>query len=202
VKKHPDEEIALFFDTETSGLPKYKLDYKHNQPWVVQLGAILSSNDMIYGQLDFMIRSNGRKIEDGAYKTHHIKNKYTDDYGIDEITACLAFMDFVVSCDLLVCHNAGFDKLLAAHMLFVNGFKDEAEYFWNKRTYCTMLASTDVVKIQSPRGGYKWPKLLELYDFIFGLPFQNAHSAIGDVIATRDCYYKLIAIKEMDDVPF
>jgi DNA polymerase III epsilon subunit-like protein len=54
----------------------------------------------------------------------------------------------------------------------------------------TMLESTDIVKIKRYRG-YKYPKLIELYKFLFNKEFDNQHNAIDDVNATFECYKKL-----------
>jgi DNA polymerase III epsilon subunit-like protein len=54
----------------------------------------------------------------------------------------------------------------------------------------TMLESTDILKIRSYRG-YKYPKLIELYRFLFNKDFDNQHNAIDDVNATFECYKKL-----------
>ena len=54
----------------------------------------------------------------------------------------------------------------------------------------TMLESTDIVKIKHYRG-YKYPKLIELYQFLFHKDFDNQHNAIHDVNATFECYKKL-----------
>ena len=57
-----------------------------------------------------------------------------------------------------------------------------------------MQASTDYCAIpsNSPYGGYKWPKLEELYRKLFGCMFDNAHDALADVEATKKCYFELL----------
>lgn len=54
----------------------------------------------------------------------------------------------------------------------------------------TMIESTDILKIKSYRG-YKYPKLIELYKFLFNKEFDNQHNAIDDVNSTFECYKKL-----------
>ena len=39
--------------------------------------------------------------------------------------------------------------------------------------------------------GYKWTKLEELYQKLFGTTFSGAHDAMSDVEATRKCYLEL-----------
>jgi DNA polymerase-3 subunit epsilon len=37
-------------------------------------------------------------------------------------------------------------------------------------------------------GKYKWPNLAEAHRFCLGRDFDDAHSAMGDVLACRDIY--------------
>lgn len=63
----------------------------------------------------------------------------------------------------------------------------------NKHCVCTMQSSTDFCAIPSNSyyGGYKWPKLEELYRKLFGRMFDDAHDALADVSATKECYFEL-----------
>jgi len=98
----------------------------------------------------------------------------------------------MIKADTLVCHNFGFDSLMlkvAAHRSGMIGevVLDTLEV---KSNFCTMLKSTQLCKIPGPYG-YKWPKLEELYKFLFNKSFEGAHDALNDVLATRRCYYEL-----------
>ena len=42
-------------------------------------------------------------------------------------------------------------------------------------------------------GGYKSPKLIELYKYVFNEEFENAHSADADVDACAKCYFQMIS---------
>jgi DNA polymerase-3 subunit epsilon len=53
-----------------------------------------------------------------------------------------------------------------------------------------MQKSTDYCKLPG-RYGYKWPTLSELHITLFGKDFEDAHNAMGDVIATENCFWKL-----------
>lgn len=183
--------MRLFFDTESSGLPKHK-DYKQKQPWVVQLAMILSTEDKIYAETSLIIRSEKRNIEKGALNVHGINTNTSDNCGISEGTACFVFLELMLNCDEIVCHNVKFDRLLVAHMLHSNGFSSKAEFLFGYDSYCTMNNGVDICKIPRPRGrGLKWPTLQELHMQLFGEGFEGAHDALADVKATRRCYYKM-----------
>jgi hypothetical protein len=61
-----------------------------------------------------------------------------------------------------------------------------------KSTFCTMEKSTNLVKLPGKYGKYKWPKLVELYKFLFNEELTGAHDALVDILATRRCYYELL----------
>ena len=55
---------------------------------------------------------------------------------------------------------------------------------------------TDLCKLPFPdgtasNGQYKWPKLTELHEFLFGESFTGAHDALTDVKATARCFWEL-----------
>ena len=57
-----------------------------------------------------------------------------------------------------------------------------------------MLTTISLCKLPFPRGGggYKYPKLQELHNHLFGYNFLNDHNANADVEATARCYFKLM----------
>ena len=64
--------MEIFYDTETSGKANFGYSYKDKQPWIVQLGIILSSETKIYSRISLMIKPEGREISTGAYDVHKI----------------------------------------------------------------------------------------------------------------------------------
>lgn len=184
--------MHLFFDTETSGKLDFGKSYKfENQPWAVQIGLILSDEETIYSKMVFLIQSYGRAIQPQAYNVHKISAEMCDSNGISESTACFIFLEMLMNSDMIVCHNVDFDKNIIAHMLYNNGFAEEAEYLSKFNSFCTMKNGTDITMIRS-RQGYKWPTLSELYNFLFSKELTGAHDALVDINATRECFYEMI----------
>ena len=183
--------MELFYDTETSGKANFGYSYRDKQPWIVQLGNILSSESKIHSRVSLMIKPEGRIITPGAYNVHKINEETAQKYGVSELTACYIFLELLVNSDIGVCHNVAFDRLLVAHMLHNNDFVGAAEFLMTHDSYCTMLKGTDICKIPSFRGN-KWPTLKELHKYLFDEDFEDAHDALVDTEATRRCYYKMI----------
>lgn len=109
------------------------------------------------------------------------------------------FLKAAFAADVIVGHNVAYDFSVLSWEL-ERTWEDRArrEAFlrnFRLKTACTMGASTALCKIPHPRfkNGYKWPKLQELHKFLFGHEFENAHDALGDILATKKCYEELLA---------
>ena len=208
--------MELFFDVETSGLPLYREPYNHpSQPFVVQLAAILSDSERIYGSMNVLIKPNGRVIEAQAKEIHGITEEIAEKAGVTERSAASMFWQLGEQSSLYVCHNKDFDVPRVAGMIWrtAKDHTDYADMIINMPAYCTMKHSMNLLNLPAerkwcktcriehepgpkcPQCGQvyepKWPKLAELYMFLFGEELVDAHDAWGDVVATRRCYYEL-----------
>lgn len=190
--------MELFFDTETTGLPLFKEPATHpKQPDVIQLACILSDEETIYASLCCILNpsdiNEDWSIHPMAAAAHGISEEIIRTTGIDTKSALDLFLALLDIADTLVCHNVTFDKKLIMGAMFKAGYGiDHHRKLEEGNYYCTMTKSTDLCKIPKKNGyGYKWPKLMELYKFLFNEEFEGAHDALADVKATRRCYYEL-----------
>ena len=60
-----------------------------------------------------------------------------------------------------------------------------------------MKSTTDFCQLPGPYG-YKWPRLEELYQKLFGEDFENRHQALADVRACAKCYFELRRLGHLD----
>lgn len=186
----------LFFDVETTGLPPRKADPETFQQYdscrVVSIAWLLRDKKTVYAQR-YSVTNPGIPDEKiGAEFVHGISREIMDKYG-NPIAAVLAdFMTDVKKSDKIVAHNLEFDKSVISAELFRMGFPDDARCLMSFQNLCTMKSTTNLVRIPNSYGSYKWPKLEELYKFLFGHVFENAHHAMCDVDAMVECYYRLI----------
>lgn len=188
--------MELFIDTETSDMVKWKLPFDDpSQPWIVQLGMILSDENRIYHEVGMIIYNQERTIQPGAQKIHGISEKVSHKYGTDEQLIADIIAEFCVLSDILICHNTSFDLILTDGLMKWRGFE---QYREKLKIFCTMINSTNLCKLPGRYGNYKWPKLQELHKFLFGHEFEDAHDALSDVRATRRCYYEMKR-REKDD---
>ena len=202
----------MFFDTETNGLPpKYYFDIT-DQPRIVQLSWIVADEDgNIEKNCGYLIKPVDFDISEDAVKVHGITKEKAMREGIFIKEAMSIFLADLDRCNALVGHNVSFDiQVLRGELerLKIINAIHEMPY------YCTMRLSVDYCKIPTeaayirsfsqylsyslrhPREyKYKFPKLIELYEFIFDEKFGNAHDANADVEATVKCFFELVKRK-------
>jgi len=187
--------MYLFFDTETTGLPrnwKAPITDSNNWPRLVQIAWLIF--DLDGNRLDaqeFIIKPEGYIIPADASRVHGITTSIAQNKGVDLINVLNAFNQEIDRANILVAHNISFDsKIIGAEMFRKNIYTN----FNNKKSICTMEVSTNFCKIPS-NYGYKWPKLSELHTILFGKDFEEAHNAIIDIEATAKCFWKLKEMK-------
>lgn len=195
----------LIFDTETTGLPNYRLPQNHPaQPHIVQLAA-LQVNDRfeIEQQYSMIIRPPQR--EDGTWEyeipkeasdIHRVTHERACEYGISINSAMSVFNGLCKRAGCLVAHNIRFDLYLIRTALARLKAPDRTLQI---RQLCTMDATRDIVKcpptpkmIAAGIEGYKVPKLEEAYEHFYGTKFDGAHDALNDCVATLAVLKKVL----------
>ena len=183
--------MYLFFDTETTGLPrnwKAPVTDLNNWPRMIQIAWILCDDEGSRIESDdFIIKPENFVIPIEASKVHGISTEKAIDEGEDLKKVLILFSKLVDQADFIVAHNISFDeKIVGAELLR----KEIQSDFEEKRKLCTMKASTDYCKLPGPYG-YKWPKLSELHIKLFGVDFDEAHDASVDINATEKCFWEM-----------
>lgn len=184
--------MYVFFDTETTGLPRRynaapeELD---NWPRVVQMawlaydrkGKNISKNN-------FIIKPDGFTIPDDVARIHGISTAIAEKKGVPLKNALREFSKESKNASVLVAHNINFDfPILKAE--FLRAQIDENLFALEK--VCTMRSTVNYCKLPGWNGGYKYPKLSELYRHLFNKNIKSAHNALHDAKATADCFFEL-----------
>ena len=178
----------LFFDTETTGLPKnYRAPYTDldNWPRVVQLSWLVSEDSKILKESDNIIKVDF-PIPVESSRVHGITNEVSEAKGrdlsvvLDEILADIETVDF------LICHNLSFDLAILQSELL----RAHKNHEISTKQFCTMKSSVDFCKLPG-NYGFKCPKLEQLYQICFQEKLENAHDAMVDVKASFRCFDKL-----------
>lgn len=196
---HVCDMPELFFDVETTGLPPRSAKphdcEKFDGCRVVSIAWVLRDTDTVFSQR-YAVVDTGSYGEDGSVGAEHI-------HGVTKQVMCAHgrpvefilrdFMDDVQKASLIVAHNMDFDQRVVASELHRMGCSEQALFLLEKNSRCTMKSTTNLVKIKTKYGSYKWPKLDELHACLFGSSFHNAHHAMCDVDALVKCFYRLVA---------
>lgn len=192
--------MYLFFDTETTGLPDYKLPLEDdNQPHIVQLACLLTNEDgreMITWKSPIVPEGYEIDEQDRAFEVNKISNDIARRYGVTLAQSLRMFRSFEQRATLKVAHNYRFDGFLlkAAH---VRAGLEPMDPPIDR--YCTMKGISEVMKLPPTdamvAAGFtdkpKSAKLAEAYRFCTGKDLENAHDALADVRAAKDVFFWL-----------
>ncbi len=202
----------MFFDTETNGLPPKYIFQLTDMPRIVQLSWIVADADgNIEKKCGYIIKPTDFDIPEDAVKVHGISKERALKEGMGAREVLSLFMSDLRDCNAIVGHNVSFDIQVLRGELERHKIENA---IIDMPSYCTMRLSVDYCKIPTeaayirsfsqylsyslshPREyKYKYPKLIELYDFLFDDRFDNAHDANADVEATVKCFFELIKRK-------
>lgn len=187
--------MKLFFDTETTGIADFRLPPEHpGHPRICQLGAILADdNRRVLAEINLLVRPEGWTIPADAAAIHGITTEMASACGLRVQTVVKLFMQLVQQADTIVAHNLDFDRLLVMSECARMGASLELDLMQKRAGFCTMRASTPVLRLPGRMGSYKWPNLQQAYSHFIGGTFEGAHDAMADVRACRAVYYALQA---------
>ncbi|MCK5337663.1 MAG: 3'-5' exonuclease [Bacteroidales bacterium] len=183
--------MYLFFDTETTGLPRNwnaPVTDLNNWPRLVQLAYLLSDNEgKIFQQGDYIIKPEGYTIPHEASNVHGITTERAIRDGHNLHSILQEFDELITKAEYLVAHNISFDEMIVGAEFLRQNMTNS---ILSKRKICTMKSTTNFCAIDGPYG-YKWPKLSELHYKLFGEGFDEAHNAAADINATAKCFWEL-----------
>lgn len=186
--------MYVFFDTETTGLPRRwnaPLSDLSNWPRMVQLAwAVYDADGNHISSTDYIIQPEGYTIPAEVARIHGISTQRAQQEGLPLSRVLTEFAESVQQATYLVAHNMSFDeKIVGAEFLR----KLMPNHLEGRRKICTMQTSTDFCRIPSSSsyGGYKWPRLTELHQKLFGKSFAEAHNAAVDIAATARCFWEM-----------
>ena len=191
--------MFLFFDVETTGMPrswKAPMSDTFNWPHVVQIAWQVYDEQRVLQEVqDHIIRPEGWEIPYASERIHGISTEKALEEGKPIQEVLEAFKSAINTAEYIIAHNIDFDtKVIGAEFIR----KDISHNLFNTEHYCTMRESTWYCKIPGRGGKYKWPKLEELHQKLFGAKFADAHNALVDTQATANCFFKLLDIEAIE----
>lgn len=186
--------IRLFIDTETSGLPDFKLPADHpSQPRMCQLAMVLGSLSDDGADFEYLeryegiIRPDGWTMPEDVARIHGLTTEICAERGVPVREALDRYGELLTRADELLAFGVQFDTKILRGELRRAGLPDR---FGEKPELCVMRAATPVCKIPpteammaTGRKTWKTPKLGEAHRILIGTAMENAHDAMADVEA-------------------
>ncbi|WP_394753408.1 3'-5' exonuclease [Crenothrix sp.] len=183
--------MYLFFDTETTGVPRnYKAPVTDlaNWPRLVQIAWLLADeNANEIASVEYIIKPEGFTIPKEAVKIHGITTEQAVENGVDLTQVLTEAAAAIAQSSVLVAHNIAFDEKILGAEFLRSGQKNVLS---SKQRLCTMQTATNYCQIPGPYD-YKWPTLNELHKKLFNTSVVGAHQALADVRACAHCYFEL-----------
>lgn len=199
---------AIFYDTETNGLPLWSDPSSDpssdpRQPHIVQLAAALVDLDTraTLASIDLTIKPDGWTIPDDIAAIHGITTEMAQDTGVPEAAAVQMLMELWNANGkprLRIGHNESFDmRIVRIALSRITG--PEAADLWKAgQAACTQKLATPIVKaaptekmLAAGRNHTKTANLSEAYLFFTGKELVGAHSALADALACKEVYFAI-----------
>ena len=200
---------TLVFDSETTGLSKTQIispSTIHLWPHVVQFSYIvfdMEANEIVKIKDSIIKVPDGFTITEENAKIHGITTEISLAKGVDLLPVLEEFFADFDTADHIVGHNVSFDinmiKAELQRLIMNSSDKKLQDYLTtintSKKFYCTMQETIELCAIEMKdkygRPYKKFPKLVELYQKMFGVTPKNLHNSLNDVIVCLRCFIKL-----------
>jgi len=185
------KDMYLFFDTETTGLPK---DFKapatdlENWPRITQIAwQLYDEDENLVNEFSSLIKPDGWEIpKEEFFIENNMSTERCEEGGVPLKGVLENLVSDMEKSQYLISHNMDFDKKIVSAEFIRYQVKPKNKL----EKLCTMKESTDYCKIKNNWGSYKWPKLVELYKNLFNEEFE-AHDAMSDVKACAKSFFEL-----------
>jgi len=184
----------LFFDTETTGLPEKGIHYERDFtsfPYIVSISWKFKDVEK-----DYIIKPEGYVIPEAASQIHGITTKIALEKGVDFSLAINIFLNDCMKADKICAYNIYFDtSIIKANCNRYDFIREVVtEILHKSKRLDPIYVATGIMKLtQSGSNRSKFPNLLELHKYLFGVGFE-AHNSMSDVLALERCYNRLIEL--------
>lgn len=191
---------TLVLDTETSGLPNFRLPADDpSQPRMIQIAAKLYGPDRAAERsLVSLIRPDGWLMDDdlAAELGNGLFHARLVEEGRPAAEVLAEFAEMHDAADLVVAYGISFDLKTLRGELRRAGIADR---YGERPTFCPMRAATPICKmppteamLRANRRSPKTPKLAEAYEILLGKTLEGAHDALADLDATAELLWWLV----------
>jgi DNA polymerase III epsilon subunit-like protein len=199
------------FDFETTGLPPKNIQLNKQNferfPRAVQACCLLynTKTQLVEDQINEIILLDDTVIiSEGAFNVHNISMELSKEKGVDMENILKKFFTLLKKADCVIGHNIEFDSMILKTEIF-HHFGNKPKFlkrFFSliqekmiNHGFCTMRNTIDLCALERPsfNGGtfFKFPKLMELHEKLFGTIPENLHDANTDCHVCLKCYLEI-----------
>jgi DNA polymerase III epsilon subunit-like protein len=194
----------LAFDTETDGgfnaiYPEIK-----NSHLPIQIAWAIQRDNGKIEHKSYIIKNLAKGITEGALKVHNMNMVYIEKHGVNFDIIIDEFMSDIKRANVIIAHNFKFDYMVIRNALRHFNIPTLMYDYYMKKSHCTMKSTVDLCQlpkryrdtgepIKTKDGNiiFKYPKLVELHQHLFGYKTRNMHNASKDTAVTIKCYNEL-----------
>jgi DNA polymerase III epsilon subunit-like protein len=161
----------------------------------VQLGAqLFDLRGIKRAHLTALIKPSGWEMEPEAEAVHGISTQDCHRYGISLPEALVPLRGLVQASGRIVAHHMNFDRRVIGAAIHRAGGEGVWWHRAGAKMFCTMEASTPVLKLPGQFGGDKFPSLEEAVAGLCpGQELPVKHDADSDIAACHAVYRALVA---------
>ena len=190
-------DVLLFIDTETSGLPKkWNEPYAKagNWPYAIQVAWLVYTKEgQLLKQQNHYVNNDDIHLSASAQKIHHISLAFLKECGKDRKKVLQLLSDDLVRYQPLV---VGHFMELDYHILGVEYHRAGMDNpLKGLPAFCTMLATQHLVRNPAT----KYLRLNDLHELLFSTTPEQQHQALADATATAACFFELVKRGQIDE---
>ncbi len=188
-----ENKFYLFIDIETNGLPQCKsfgnyydpsnLEY-YDTSRIIEIAYIITDDKgNIVKEVCHLIKPQNFKINNSHI--HGITFEKAKNEGVNLEDVINELKGNLFNINKIISHNINFD----INVLLSECYRLNSEEVINKVNSitkdCTMKYGQEYMNVK------KYPKLIELYKFLFNEEIIQDHRALADTILCKDCFFKM-----------
>ncbi len=172
----------LVIDTETTGLFDFARPADGDgQPRLASVAMLFCDEQWKLEHEWFsLVRPDGWEMPAAAEAINGLSTERLRREGVSVAVPLAIYAGAVGHGRTVVAYNVQYDLKIMRGALRRAG---KLDLYGQTPSLCIMEAMTEVCAIPSPRGGYKWPKLVQAYSHWFDRQHEGAHGALEDARA-------------------
>jgi DNA polymerase III epsilon subunit-like protein len=164
-----------------------------NHPDIVSIAWILTNEKGVVLSKEYhIVKPQGWTIPDDSVAIHHITFDLASKYGVDLGSVMTGFVRDASVADVIVAHNIRFDQNVVNNALKWRLHSGLTLEGLGKRMFCTMQNGRKIVGLPGKTPNtFKYPKLSEMHNQLFGTIPDNLHSSEKDTEVLMKCFFRV-----------